>query len=213
MLKKGNLQMRTDVSKSRGELPCVRTLLDMAFDTLGDLGVESYSELNIYICGYRDGKRLHEISVQNGVLRLSTPRTITPLGRESNSATASRHSVLIIALCRIIRLWQWNDEEIASYLRSGTCLLARWIEVAISNADPDLPQNVMNQIHKLIAIDHLRLAAGIEDADVSTWVRKDRLTLHGRSLLDVLKSDGDIGFRNVQSYIMGTVLSENATVH
>ena len=198
---------------NRQDLPQLLDYLTNAVTTLDAAGVESYSDLYLYVTGCRGPRCSGNLTIENGRLSLEIMEGRVTLPRYLYDAHEdNRRALLLAELCYIMWHWRWGATEVSDYLGCTTAQFDGWIRRSQDNSMPALPDSVIYRMRRLAIIEHHRHTNGISDAYVAHWVREPRSGFGGRSINDLLCNDGEAGFRRIEIWLLNTV-SPSPTIH
>jgi len=195
------------------DLPQLLDLLTNAVTTLDAAGVESYGDLYLYVTGCRGGQSIGNLAIENGRLSLEMLARSVKLPRYLHDEHEdNRRALLLAELCYIMWHWRWGAAEVSDYLGCTTAQLDGWIRRSQNDSMPALPEMVVHRMRRLAIIEHHRHTNGVSDAYVAHWVREPRSGFGGRSINDLLCSDGEAGFRRIAIWLLNT-LGPSPTIH
>lgn len=204
-----------DTNAQTQDLSNLLHLLTDAVSTLGSCGVDSYRDLYLYVSGYRGEEAITEIAVEQNRFWLSAAGQKLEVPHYIRAdAEANRRSLLIAEMCYAMWHWRVGDEEMAGYLGCGTHLFGRWIADARKGGEKSvLPTAIANDVRRMAIVESERIILGIPDGVVGDWVRQPRKVFDGRSVLDLLFNDGEVGFRRIQMWMLNGIAAASSTVH
>jgi len=202
-------------STSAQDLPQLMDLLTNVVTTLDAVGADGYSDVLVYVAGCRNGRMMGELSLERGDMWVSTRTSDTPRpGYVRADNSSDRRALLTAELVYLMWHWRWETPAVAAALGIGAQVLDGWIkQAAAGNGDGGIPPVIAQRVRRLLVVEQIRLIAGIEDAAVHGWLRDARAAFGGRSILDLLGTDGEPGFRRVLLLMLNSVAATSDTIH
>lgn len=180
--------------------------LTAAVTTLDAGGTDEFGDLYLYVAGRRGGAPHVELGLEGGRMWLATAGSPSPLPRfvGHGQTGSSRRALLIAGMCLAVASWRLDLDDLAGYLGCGRVLLQRWIAQARDeHAEAcDMPEAIAARVRRLAAVDAERLNAGIGDDIVADWLRTPRVAFSGRSVLELMLEDDEIGLRRIQLWML-----------
>lgn len=197
-----------------GDLGGLRDLLASVVTTLDGIGADGYRHAYVYVSGYRGGRPLGELSLEGNDIWVSTGHAVaTHPSYMHADHSANRRALLLSGLCYAMWHWRMSLDDVAGHLGCGAHALESWLAHSSDETPPELPPVVCQRVRRLVVVEELRLLAGVPDAVAPGWAREARQELGGRSVLSVLRDDGEIGFRRIVAWLLDSVAAVSATVH
>ncbi|WP_375382714.1 hypothetical protein [uncultured Sphingomonas sp.] len=195
------------------DLPKLLDVLTDVVMTLDAAGADGYSDVYVHVSGSRDGRHMGDVSFEHGEIWMSTGGSKADVStyRRADDTTGGR-TLLVAQMMHMVWHWRWTTEDMASALGVGARFLDRWMD-GDGSSEGAMPAVVTQRARRLLVVEQLRLIAGIGDAAVAAWSGADRRALGGRSIREVLSTDGEVGFRRVLMLMMNAVAAGSHTVH
>jgi len=186
---------RVDVSAGRQALRHLRAAAEAA----GATAVRDVQAAGRLVEGNRCLGRIHADQQGAWVLTRSLPEASEPVTDE----------LLLLLVQRLALEWDLDVAELAQALDCKAQVLALWLSAPRHFR---LPPAVAATMNRLIAIDRLRVAAGVSAEHVGDWLNRPRAELEHRSVFECLLSGEQDCFWAVMTVVKAEAVSRRARV-
>lgn len=176
------------------DLPALLDLLTVAVTTLDSVGVEQYRDLRLHVVGLTGARQSRALTVDGDRLVLESPsdEIVPPISLRH--IDTNRRMRLVAELHDVMSIWGWSCSKTAGYLGWQEATLSAWLDLSSTAETPPLPQGIVDKVTRLLMVDQARYFAGIPDEWASSWLRRPRPALEGRSAEDVVLSGDRFDF-------------------